>query len=134
MNALDEFRSTLPAWRVAVEEWLDQQPAWFRNDPAWASSIYLLGAPPLVLLGSMTLKSVEQGWIHWEELLARADSAGDVEVTLARAAYRLAQGDPSPALGLMLLFPMVDVFRWAHAAGVLYLQVDDQLRYHPFLR
>ena len=132
MNALDEFRSTLPAWRVAVEEWLDQQPAWFRNDPAWASSVYLLGAPSLVALGSMTLKSLEEGRIHWEELLARADSAGDVEVALARAAYRLAQGDPGPALGLMLFFPAVEVFRWGHAAGVLYLCVDGWLRRHPF--
>jgi hypothetical protein len=114
MNALDEFRSTLPAWRVAAEEWLDRQPAWFRNNPAWASSVYLLGAPTLVALGSMALKSLEQGWINWDELLARADRAGDVEVTLARAAYRLAQDDPGPALGLMLLFMLVADRRLSH--------------------
>jgi hypothetical protein len=131
MNPLDEFRSTLPVWRVAVEEWLDRQPAWFRNDPVWAGSVYLLGAPSLVALGSMTLKSLEQGWINWDELLARADRAGDVEVALARAAYRLAQGDPGPALGLMLLFPSVEDFRWAHAAGVLFMLVADRRYYHP---
>ena len=134
MNALDEFRSTLPAWRIAVDEWLDRQPAWFRNEPAWASSIYLLGAPPLVALGSMTLKSLEEGWINWEELLYRADAAGDVEAALARAAYRLAQSDPGAALGLMLLFPAIAAFRWAHAAGVLYLLVDDRRHLHPFLQ
>lgn len=133
MNALDEFRSTLPAWRTAVEKWLERQPAWFRNDPAWAGSVYLLGAPPLVALGSMTLKSLEEGWINWEKLLGRADAAGDVEAALARAAYGLAQGDPCPALGLMLLFPAIEVFRWAHAAGVLYLLLDDQRHRHPFL-
>ena len=132
VNALDEFRSTLPAWRVAIEEWLDQQPAWFRNDPAWASSIYLLGAPPLVALGSMTLKSLEEGWIHWQELLRRADGTGEIETALARAAYRLAQDDAGPALGLMLLFPAVNVFRWAHAAGVLHLLLDEE-RHHPLL-
>ena len=133
MNALDEFRSTLPAWRVAVERWLDDQPAWFRNDPAWASSVYLLGAPSLVALGSMALKSLEEGWINWQELLVRADAAGDVEAALACAAYRLAQGDPGPALGLMLLFPAVDVFRWAHSAGALYLLVDHRRHVHPFV-
>ena len=132
MNALEEFRSTLPAWRTAVESWLDDQPAWFRNDPAWASSVYLLGAPPLVALASMTLKSLEEGWIRWEELARRADGAGEIEATLCRAAYRLAQGDPGPALGLMLLFPAVEVFRWAHAAGVLYLLVE-QRQQHPLL-
>jgi hypothetical protein len=133
MNALDEFRSTLPAWRMAVEEWLDRQPAWFRNDPAWAGSVYLLGAPPLVALGSMTLKSLEEGWINWEQLLGRADAAGDVEAALARAAYGLAQGDPGAALGLMLLFPAIEVFRWAHAAGTLYLLVNDRRHLHPLL-
>ncbi len=133
MNALAEFRSTLPAWRVAVEEWLDQQPVWFRNDPAWASSVYLLGAPPLVALGSMALKNLEEGWIDWEELLARGDDAGDMESALARAAYRLAQGDPGPALGLMLVFPAVEVFQWGHAAGVLYLLIDGRNHHHPFL-
>ena len=131
MNALDDFRLTLPAWRHAVEEWLDEQPAWFRNDPTWASSVYLLGAPPLVALGSMTLKSLEEGWIHWDELLRRADGAGDIEVALARAAYGLAQGDAGPALGLMLLFPAIESFRWAHAAGVLYLLVDGWRHRHP---
>lgn len=133
MNALEDFRSTLPAWRVAVGEWLDQQPAWFRNDPAWTSSVYLLGAPPLVALGSMTLKSLEEGWIHWDELLHRAGDAGDIEVALARAAYRLAQGDAGPALGLMLLFPTIEVFRWAHAAGVLYLLVMGADRGYPYM-
>ena len=59
MNTLEGFRSTLPVWRIAVEEWLECQPAWFRNDPAWASAVYLLGAPPLMALGSAALKSVE---------------------------------------------------------------------------
>ncbi len=131
MNALDEFRSTLPTWRVAVEEWIDRQPAWFRNDPAWASSVYLLGAPPLVALGSMALKNVEEGWIGWEEILARADTAGVVEVALAHAAYELAKGDPGPALGLMLVFPRLPVFKWAHAAGVLYQIVEARSRSHP---
>lgn len=131
MNTLEEFRSTLPVWRVAVEEWLDRQPAWFRNDPGWASSVYLLGAPPLVALGSMALKSVEESWIRWDEILARADATGDVEAALARAAYELAHGDPGPALGLMLVFPRLAVFRWAHAAGVLYQIVDARSRAHP---
>jgi hypothetical protein len=34
----------------------------------------------------MALKSLEEGWIQWEELLARADSAGDIEAVLVRAA------------------------------------------------
>jgi len=131
MNTLEEFRSTLPVWRVAVEEWLDRQPAWFRNDAGWASSVYLLGAPPLLALGSMALKSVEEGWIRWDEILTRADAAGDVEAALARAAFELAKGDPGPALGLMLVFPGLTVFRWAHAAGVLYQMVDARSHFHP---
>ena len=131
MTALEEFRSTLPTWRVAVEEWLDRQPPWFRNDPAWASSVYLLGAPPLVALGSMALKGVEGGWIQWDEILARAHAAGVVEAALAHAAYELAKGDSGPALGLMLVFPGLSVFSWAHAAGVLYHLVQDRAQCHP---
>ena len=131
MNTLEEFRSTLPVWRVAVEEWLDRQPAWFRNDPAWASSVYLLGAPPLLAVGSMSLKSVEEGWIQWDEIIARADAAGIVEAALAQAAFELAQGDPGPALGLMLVFPKLQIFRWAHAAGVLYQLVQGRAESHP---
>lgn len=131
MNTLEEFRSTLPVWRVAVEEWLDRQPAWFRNDPGWASSVYLLGSPPLVALGSMALKSLEEGWIRWDEILTRAGATGDVEAALARAAYELAKGDPGPALGLILVFPRLTVFRWAHAAGVLYQIVDARSHSHP---
>ncbi len=131
MNALEEFRSTLPVWRVAVEEWLEAQPAWFRNDPAWASSVYLLGAPPLEALASMTLKSVEEGWIRWDEILARAGATGEVEAALAGAAYELANGDPGPALGLMLVFPRLPVLRWAHAAGILYQIVEARSHSHP---
>jgi hypothetical protein len=131
MSTLTEFRATLPGWRPAVEEWLDRQPAWFRNDPAWASSVYLLNAPPLVALGSMSLKSVEEGWIQWEALFERAVHAGEVEAALARAAYELGRGDPGPALGLMLVFPHVPVFAWAHAAGVLHELVHERLRRHP---
>ncbi|MDQ3569834.1 MAG: hypothetical protein M3450_04450 [Actinomycetota bacterium] len=131
MTTLEEFRSTLPIWRVAVEEWLDRQPAWFRNDPAWASSVYLLGAPPLVALESMALKSVEEGWIRWDEILTRAEAAGEVEAALAAAAYELAKCDPGPALGLMLVLPRLTVLRWAHAAGVLYQIVEARARYHP---
>lgn len=134
MNALAAFRSTLPAWRVAVDEWLDGQPAWFRNEPEWASAVYLLGAPPLVALGSMSLKSLEQGWIAWDEILARARAAGDVEAALAAAAYHLAQGDPGPALGLMLVFPGIEVFRWAHAAGTLYHLVECRRHLHPLVK
>lgn len=72
MSALAEFRATLPGWRPAVEDWLDGQLAWFRNDPAWASSVYLLNAPPLVGLGSMSVKNVEEGWIRWDALIERA--------------------------------------------------------------
>ncbi len=133
MNALDEFRSTLPAWREAVEEWLGRQPTWFRRDPAWVGSVYLLGEPSLVALGSMRLKSLEERWINWEELMDRADGAGDVEAALTRAAYRIAQGDPGPALGLMLLFPNVEAFRWAHAAGVLFTLVQDRRNFHPLV-
>lgn len=133
MTALKEFRAGLPAWRAAVEDWLDRQPAWFRNNPAWAASVYLLGAPGLVALGSMSLKSVEEGWINWEEIATRADRAGAVEAALARAAYELASGDPGPALGLMLVFPQVDAFRWAHAAGVLYQLIEDRLHRHPLV-
>jgi len=131
MTALAEFRAAFPAWRTAVEEWLDRQPAWFRNDPAWASSVYLLNAPPLVALGSMSLKSVEEGCIRWDSLVERAARAGEVETALARAAHELASGDPGPALGLMLVFPGVPVFAWAHAAGVLYELVEERLRRHP---
>lgn len=131
MTALREFRATLPAWREAVESWLEHQPAWFRNDPAWAASVYLLNAPPLVALGSLSLKSVEAGWIKWEELLRRAEMAGDVEAMLARAAYHLAAGDPGPALGSMLVFPQVDALKWAHAAGVLFELVEDRVHRHP---
>ena len=131
MSTLAEFRATLPGWRPAVEEWLDRQPAWFRNDPAWASSVYLLNAPPLVAIGSLSLKSVEEGWIRWDVLFERAARAGDVETVLARAAHELASGDPGPALGLMLVFPHVPAFVWAHAGGVLYELVHERLRRHP---
>lgn len=133
MTALEEFRSDLPAWRVTVEEWLGRQPIWFRNDAAWAASVYLLAAPPLVALGSMSLKSVEGGWINWDEIVIRADRAGAVEAALARAAYQLAGGDPGPALGLMLVFPQVQPFRWAHAAGVLYEMIEDRVHRHPLV-
>ncbi|MGI8808584.1 MAG: hypothetical protein ACR2KK_12200 [Acidimicrobiales bacterium] len=130
-GALEAFRSTLPSWWVEVEEWLDRQPSWFRNHPAWASSVYLLNAPPLVAMGSLALKSVEEGWIRWEAILARAEAAGEVEAALARAAYELAGGDPGPALGLMLVFPQVPDFAWAHAAGVLHELIEQRLRRHP---
>ena len=133
MNALAEFRASLPGWRPSIEEWLDRQPAWFRNDPAWASSVYLLNAPPLVALGSMSLKSVEEGWIRWDSLIMRASFAGDVETALARAALELASSDPGPALGLMLVFPNMPAFAWAHAAGVLYELVGERLRRHPLV-
>lgn len=133
MTALKEFRAGLPAWRVAVEDWLDRQPAWFRNDPAWAGSVYLLNSPALVALGSMSLKSVEEGWINWEELLRRTELAGDIEAMLGRAAYHLAAGDPGPALGSMLVFPHVEAFQWAHAAGVLFEFVEDRVRRHPLI-
>ncbi len=131
MTALAEFRAALPGWRTAVDAWLDRQPAWFRNHPGWASSVYLMNAPPLVAVGSMALKSVEEGWIRWDCLLARAERAGDVETALARAARELAAGDPGPALGLMLVFPHVEAFAWAHAAGVLYELIEERLRRHP---
>lgn len=131
MTALAEFQASLPGWRLAVEDWLDRQPAWFRNHPAWASSVYLLNAPPLVALGSKSLKSVEEGWIRWDALVERAARAGDVETALARAAHELASGDPGPALGLMLVFPNVPAFAWAHAGGVLYQLVEERRRRHP---
>ena len=131
MSALEEFRAALPGWRTAVEEWLDRQPAWFRNDPAWAGSAYLLNAPPLVALGSMSLKSVEEGRIRWDALVERAAGTGDVETALVRAALELASGDPGPALGLMFVFPHVPAFAWAHAAGVLFELVEERVRRHP---
>lgn len=131
MTALAEFRAGLPGWRTAIDAWLDRQPAWFRNHPGWASSVYLLNAPPLVAVGSMSLKSVEEGWISWDCLLARAKRAGNVETALAQAARELAAGDPGPALGLMLVFPHVGAFAWAHAAGVLYELIEERLRRHP---
>ncbi len=130
-GALSAFRSTLPSWRVEVEEWLDRQPAWFRNHPAWAASVYLLNAPPLVAIGSLTLKCVEARWINWDEIVSRAENAGQVEAALARAAIELASDDPGPSLGLMLVFPDIESFRWAHAAGVLYGMICERSEAHP---
>lgn len=131
VTTLESFRCQLPAWRASIDAWLGQQPEWFRNDPAWASSVYLLGSPLLVRLGSMALKSVEEGWINWDAILARAEHAGAVEAALAGAAHCLACCDPGPALGLMLVFPGEPAFGWAHAAGVLHETIAERNRRHP---
>ena len=130
MNALECFRVELPSWRPAVEAWLDALPAAVRTSPPLAAVAYLFDAPILVALGSRELADVEQSWIDWAALEERARSSGDVALAAVRAGQGLAAGDPGPALGLMLVFPAVDDFRWVHAAGVVFEIVSDLMRRH----
>lgn len=86
MNAMDQFRAGLPAWRPAVEAWLDTLPVSVRTDPVRAALAYLLAAPPLRALGAEHLADLEAGWIDWVTLDRWAESAGDVERALLHAA------------------------------------------------
>ncbi|MGH9011311.1 MAG: hypothetical protein ACRDYF_15920 [Acidimicrobiia bacterium] len=130
MNALDCFRAELPRWRPAVEAWLDAFPASVRTSPPLAALAYLFDAPVLVALGSRELSDLEQGWIDWTALEERARRSGDVALATMRAGQALAAGDPGPALGLMLVFPAIDAFRWVHAAGTVFEIVSERMRRH----
>lgn len=132
MSAMAQFQAHLPTWRPAVEAWLDTLPVTVRTDPARAALTYLLAAPPLGALGADHLADLDTGRIDWPALEAHAAQAGDVERALLHAAHCLAYDDPGPALGLMLLFPHVEAFHWAHAAGTVHEIVVDRLRRHAF--
>lgn len=131
MSALATFQSQLPAWRPAIERWVEGQPVNVRTTPARAAVEYLLTSPPLERLGSRHLSDRESGWVDWHTLTVRADGDGDASRMLVRAGWALADGDPGPSLALMLLAPYVDEFHWAHAAGVVFEIVAERLRHHP---
>jgi hypothetical protein len=127
MNALARFQAAMPIWRPAVEAWLENIPAAVRTDPARAASLTcspLLRCRPSA--PSATATSMEAGSIggRWSNAPARPE----LERALFRTARCLAAGDPGPAFGLMLLFPDVEAFYWAHAAGNVFEVVCDRLR------
>jgi hypothetical protein len=132
MSALASFQAALPTWRPAVEAWLDSLPAPVRSDPPRAALAYLFASPPLQALGADLHADVEAGWVDWDGLEHRATQAGDVERALIHATRCLAAGDPGPALGLMLIFPSIDAFHWAHAAATVHSIVSDRQYRHAF--
>lgn len=133
MNALARFQAAMPTWRPAIEAWLDTLPAAVRTDPARASLAYLFASPPLEAVGAELHSDIDDGWVDWPTLERLATEAGDVEWTLLRAAQCLAAGDPGPALGLMLLFPDVEAFYWAHAGGAVFEIVSSRLNRSMFV-
>ncbi len=133
MNALARFQAAMPSWRPTVEAWLDTLPATVRTDPARAGLAYLFASPPLHALSAELSNELDDGLVDWPTLEQRATQAGHVERALLHSAHGLAAGDPGPALGLMLLFPDVEAFYWAHAAGTVHEIVCQRLRQHAFV-
>lgn len=133
MNALARFQAAMPAWRPTIEAWLDTLPVTVRTDPARASLAYLFASPPLQALGAEFHSDIDDGWVDWITLERRAIEAGNVERALLRAAQCLAAADPGPALGLMLLFPDVEAFYWAHAGGAVFEIVSSRLNRSVFV-
>jgi phage tail protein X len=131
VSALAQFRSELPVWRPIIEAWLDELPATVRNDPCRAAVAYLLASPPIAALGSEALCNLDYSWVDWAALDHRAQASGEAEVVLVAAARNLADDDPGLALGLMLVFPHVDAFRWGHAAGTVHAIVQERVSQHP---
>ena len=130
MSALARFQAALPTWRPAVEAWLEGLPLRVRTDPSRAALAYLFASPPLQAIGAELYADFEDGWVDWPSLEHRAAQAGDAERVLVHAARCLADEDPGPALGLMMLFPHVEAFHWAHAAGTIHALVRDQISRH----
>lgn len=117
MNALARFQAAMPNWRPSVEAWLDTLPAAVRTDPARASLAYLFASPPLHAFSPEVSRDLEDGRVDWPTLEQRAGQEGHVERALLHAGRGLADGDPGPALGLMLLFPDVEAFYWFSRPG-----------------
>lgn len=132
MSALARFQAAMPTWRPTVEAWLDTLPAAVRTDPSRAALAYLFASPAFRALDAELHSDLEDGWVDWPHLEQRVTQADHVERALLHAARGLAAGDPGPALGLMLVFPEVDAFYWAHAAGTVHEIVSQCLRQHAF--
>ncbi|MEW6474297.1 MAG: hypothetical protein AB1679_18755 [Actinomycetota bacterium] len=130
MNALANFQAALPSWRPAVEAWLERLPATIRTHPSRAALAYLFTSPALQAIDAELYTDLEAGRIDWPGLEHRASEAGDVERVLVHAAKHLVDDDPGPALGLMLLFPHIEAFHWAHSAGTIHALLEERLNRH----
>lgn len=130
MNALAGFQAGLPTWRPTVEAWLDTLPVAVRTDAARAALAYLFAAPAMRAIGVEQLAHLDAGTVDWLTLEQRAADAGNIERALLHAARCLANDDPGPALGLMLVFPEIDAFVWAHAAATVHTLISERLQRH----